>query len=213
MKKSGIFILFLALIAVGTALAIPSQSHVEKQVVEAASENSIARQFIKPTRPFGGDFSLTNHLGKASKLSDYQNDYKLVYFGFTSCPDICPLDLSAMAVAYQDLPKDVQSKVQPVFVTVDPTRDTPEKLKTFLTSFDAPIVGMTGSDEEVNKVAKLYKVFHQHVDDAGDPQVNHSAYIYFMSPKNELIGLFSHPANPDVMVDVIQREIKNDQHS
>lgn len=153
----------------------------------------------------GGDFSLTDQNGKTVTNQDFKGKLMLVYFGFTYCPDICPTDLSIMAQAMQKLGSDA-SKVAPIFITVDPERDTVAQLKSYLSNFKAPIVGLTG---DTKPAIKEYKVYAQKVQrtDLNDYTMDHSAFMYLMGRDGKYITHFAHDSAPDTIAATIKEHL------
>ncbi len=135
-------------------------------------------------------FSLVDHDGKIRTEKDFLPPYKLVYFGFTYCPLICPTELQKMAEAYQKLTPAQQSLIQPLFISVDPERDTPEALKNYVDLFLPNLVGLTGSIEQIESAKKTYGVFSHKVLEGDSYTVDHSSFIYFIGPKENLLAQF-----------------------
>ena len=112
----------------------------------------------------GGPFTLTSHDGRRVSESDFAGRYRLVYFGFTFCPDVCPTDLQVLAAGlrrFEASDAERAARVQPLFVTVDPARDTPEALRAYVANFHPRLVGLTGSEEEIARVARAYGAFER----------------------------------------------------
>lgn len=149
----------------------------------------------------GGPFRLVDASGKTVTEADFKGRFMLIYFGYTFCPDVCPAGLQVMAAALDKLgPK--ASMVVPVFITLDPERDTPPKVAEYVKSFSPRLVGLTGSAEEIAKVAKEYRVFWKKVPDdkhPGDYTLDHSSVIYLMDTKGEYATHFTHASNVDQM--------------
>ncbi len=151
----------------------------------------------------GGAFSLIDETGKPVTEKSWPGKYKLVFFGFTHCPDICPAGLSKLAALMQSYdPKG--DKLVPLFITVDPTRDTPAAMADYTSKFSPVIVGLTGSEEQIKAVENAYKVYaakrpdpapahagHEGMDMGADYGVDHSAYIYLMTPDDQLLEVFA----------------------
>jgi protein SCO1 len=151
------------------------------------------------TAAIGGAFSLTNQFGKRVSEKDFAGRYLLVFFGFTHCPDVCPAGLQVMSAALDKLGAEADG-VAPIFVTVDPARDTPEVMKTYLSAFHPRLVGLTGTESEIQAMSKTYRVFAKRVDDPGSPggyTMDHSGFIYLMDRAGAYLTHFSHSANPD----------------
>lgn len=154
----------------------------------------------------GGSFALVDHNGKPVTDRDYADSYKLVFFGFTHCPDVCPTELQKMTNVLKALGKE-GDKIQPLFITVDPGRDTPDVMKTYVENFHPRLVGLTGTDEQVKAAEKAFKVYAAKVEDPmlSDYTMNHSSYMFLMSPANELISLYtSGDSAADMVKDIMQ---------
>jgi protein SCO1/2 len=145
----------------------------------------------------GGPFRLTNQNGKTVTDADLKGKWSLVYFGYTHCPDACPTALNDISIALEDLGAK-RDAVRPVFITVDPERDTPEALKAYVTSFDAPILALTGTPDEVAQAAKGYRVYYaKHPEVGGDYSMDHSSVIYVMDPQGRFTASFTHESTPE----------------
>lgn len=155
--------------------------------------------------PVGGPFALTDQAGKLRSDGDFRGRLMLVYFGFTYCPDVCPTDLQAISLALDKLGGDADS-VQPIFITVDPERDTASHLADYVSLFHPQLIGLTGSAEAIAKVADAYKVYYAKVPlkDAGDYTVDHTAYIYLMDRDGSYLGFFPPGTSADRMVEIIR---------
>jgi protein SCO1/2 len=132
----------------------------------------------------GGPFTLTDHTGARVTSAEIIDGPALIYFGYTFCPDVCPVDVAVMASAV-DLLDQQGFKVKPVFITVDPERDTPEALAYYAEAMHPRMVGLTGTEDEIKAVANAYKVYYQRVDTADSAAgylMNHSTLTYFMMP-------------------------------
>jgi protein SCO1/2 len=154
----------------------------------------------------GGPFALTDHTGRAVTSSDVIDGPTLIYFGYTFCPDICPVDVAVMAEAV-DLLAEQGHEVTPVFITIDPARDTPEALTYYAEAMHPDMIALTGTEAEVKAAADAYKVYYQRVDledsEAGY-LMNHSVFTYFVTPDG-LKALFRNNFPPDEMVGEIAR--------
>lgn len=139
--------------------------------------------------PIGGAFELTDQAGKTVTDDTLKGKYRIVYFGFTFCPDICPTELQNISAALDGLGKDAD-RFTPVFMTIDPERDTPQAIGTYLTSFHPSFVGLTGTADQVAKAAGAYRVFYSKEvpPDAPDAYtMNHSGYVYLMDCEGRYI--------------------------
>ena len=160
----------------------------------------------------GGPFTLTAHTGQRMSDADFRGSYTLVFFGFTFCPDVCPTTLADMHAVLEALGDDAAA-VQPLFVSVDPERDTPEVLATYVAAFDDRIVGLTGTEAEIKAITEDYGVFYEYVPDEVDPEfylVNHTAAIYLMDRDGRFVRVFSTQTPTDEMVTEIRAVMAED---
>lgn len=175
------------------------------------------RQLVEPgqtgasiaTASVGGPFKLTNQDGKPFDSSALAGKPYLIFFGFTHCPDVCPTTLFELSETLKSL--GPEGKALPVvFVTVDPARDTPELLKTYLSSFDANLIGLTGSEEDLVPVVKAFRVYAKKVPlEKGDYTMDHTASVYLMDGKGRFVGTLSTQENAENRVKKIQNLIRN----
>ncbi|MBI3707827.1 MAG: SCO family protein [Proteobacteria bacterium] len=157
----------------------------------------------------GGPFSLTDQDGRRRTDGEFRGRLMLITFGYTFCPDVCPLDLQLMSDAIDALCAD-GDKVQPLFVTVDPGRDTPAVLKSYVEHFSPRIVALTGTPAETDAAARGYKVYYKvNGDPARDPNylVDHSAFIYLMGGDGRLLAYFTHETPPDKLAAAIRARL------
>lgn len=156
--------------------------------------------------PPGGDFMLHSSNGPFS-LQEQRGRVVLLYFGYTKCPDICPTSLASLAVALNQLEKEELSKVQGVFITVDPERDTLELLDDYVEYFHPSLVAVTGSKDEIAAAARFYGAKYYEVELEGSAfgyAVNHSAAIYLVTPEGELRFIFPHGTPSYVILEAIR---------
>ena len=153
---------------------------------------------IPPNVLIGGPFHLTDDRGHPVIDADYRGRWMLVYFGYTNCPDVCPLALQKITIALKNL-GPLAKQIAPLFITVDPARDTPRRLASYLENFDPRIVGVTGSDQQIAAAAKAYHVYYSssEPDKSGAYVVSHSSFFYLMDPS----GRFNALLPLDVKVD------------
>jgi protein SCO1 len=155
----------------------------------------------------GGPFSLVGADGKPVTDRNFRGRYMLIFFGFTHCPDICPAELQVIAQALEQL-GDKAKKVVPIFITLDPERDTPEAMANYVKSFGPNFVGLTGSPEAIAAAAKAYRVAYSKVenkDSAGDYSVDHSALAYLMDPEGRYVTHFSYGLSTDQMAEKLEK--------
>jgi cytochrome oxidase Cu insertion factor (SCO1/SenC/PrrC family) len=156
----------------------------------------------------GGPFALVDHTGQPRTDADFRGKLLVVYFGHTYCPDICPTDLQAIGLAVDRLGPAGES-VQPLFITVDPERDTPAHLAEYVPLFHPRLIGLTGSNEAIRGVALAYKAFYAKAPSKtqGDYTVDHTSFIYLMGPTGEYLGFLPPGTGPDRLAQVIRAHL------
>ena len=153
----------------------------------------------KQTVDIGGAFDLVNDRGETVTEADFASSYLLVSFGFTSCPDICPTALQSIGQA-MDLLGSEGEQLQPLFITLDPERDTPVVVGEYAKAFHPRLVGLTGSTTQIAGAAGAYRVYYAKVptpDDEAEYTIDHSAFIYLMGPDGAYLAHFSHNSSPE----------------
>jgi len=170
-------------------------------------DNSKVKSTIIAGAPqIGGAFSLVNNKGENVTEKDFQGKLMLVFFGYTNCPDVCPTEMSVFANVMQEL-GDEGKDVTPVFITVDPDRDTVEVVDEFVQAFDASIVGLTGTPEQINAVKKGYRIYGHAVDKEKDPEfylVDHTSFTYLMDRQGKLYTAFSYGTSAEKIIKAIK---------
>jgi protein SCO1/2 len=167
--------------------------------LEGQTQSSTGRVAI------GGPFSLVDTTGQRRTEKDYAGKPMLVFFGFTNCPDVCPSGLQTLTVALDKL-GDKANGLTPLFITVDPERDTPQSLAAYIKSFHPRIQGLTGTPDEVNAAVKAYRVYAVKVTDAKDPtryNIDHSSFFYLMNSRGEYVKHFPHSTDANVLADAL----------
>ena len=141
----------------------------------------------------GGPFNLVNQDGKRVTEKDFRGTYMLVFFGYTYCPDVCPTTLQVMTAALDAMGAKAAS-IQPIFVTIDPERDTPEILKAYVGNFGSRLIGLTGGAEDIAAAARAYRVYYKKIDQPGgkDYLMDHSSIIYLMGPDGAFLKHFTY---------------------
>jgi cytochrome oxidase Cu insertion factor (SCO1/SenC/PrrC family) len=155
--------------------------------------------------PIGGSFSLTDHNGQRRADTDFRGKLLLVYFGFTFCSDACPIDLQSIATALDRL-GPAGEQVQPLFISIDPEKDTPAQLKSYVALFHPRLIGLTGGTDEIRRVARAYKVYYAKTTPAklDSTGFDHTGFVFLVGKNGEYLG-FLPPGTPaDRMVEVIQ---------
>ena len=155
----------------------------------------------------GGQFQLIDQNGKPFSDANLKGKWHLIFFGYTHCPDACPTALNEMSLALDRLGIK-RDEVGVVFITVDPERDTPEVMKSYVQSFDAPIIALTGSPEAVAQAAKAYRVYYaKHPRGDGEYDMDHSAVIYVMNPEGRFTATFTPDSTADAIAQRLQKLI------
>ncbi len=159
----------------------------------------------------GGPFALTNQDGKRVTEQDFRGKYMLVAFGYTSCPDVCPAELQTMANAMDEL-KDKADQVNPIFVTVDPERDTVQQMASYVKNFSPRFIGLTGTADEIKQAARAYRVYYAKAEDKSSALgylMDHSAFIYLMSPQGEYVTHFNYGTPPEKIASTIEKAMES----
>ncbi len=150
----------------------------------------------------GGPFELTDHTGKKVTDRDYRGKFMLVYFGFTYCPDVCPTELQHIAGALDIIGEKRRRHLVPLFVTIDPERDTRELMATYVDNFHPDLVGLTGTPEQIRKIAKSYRVYFRKVKEKDSPDgytMDHSALVFLMDDQGRYIRHFAYGTDAKTM--------------
>lgn len=160
--------------------------------------------------PIGGGFTLVDQNGERRTEQDFRGRFMLVYFGYTFCPDMCPLGLQTMTAAVDALPPELQERVVPVFVTIDPERDTVPVVREYVGQFHPRLVGLTGSEAEVADAARAWRVYVRKAEPAEDGSylVDHSTFTYLMGPDGRYVAHFGHSATPEEMAERVEAAIR-----
>lgn len=162
--------------------------------------------------PLGGDFKLVGHDGKPFDSRSLRGSVVWVFFGYTTCPDVCPTTLARLTKAREILKEEKMALlVRSAFITVDPERDPPETLQKYLSYFSLPVNGITGPPEEIAAVAKSYGAAYEKVDSgsAGGYLVNHSTYVYLLDGQGRLRHLFGHSDSPERIAEMTMRLLRD----
>jgi protein SCO1 len=153
----------------------------------------------------GGPFRLTDQNGKPFTDADLKGKWNLLFFGYTHCPDTCPTVLNEIALALDKLGKG-RDQVRVIFISVDPERDTPDVLKSYVQSFDAPIVALSGTADELKQAANDYRVYYaKHPRPDGGYDMDHSAVIYVLDPQGRFTATFTPDAQADAIATRLQK--------
>jgi protein SCO1/2 len=181
-------------------------------MVAAACSSGAADPPLKGAA-IGGHFTLTGHTGRKASDTNFRGKYLILYFGFTHCPDVCPTDLLTIGQALRLFEKKDAARaarVQPLFITVDPERDTPRVLAQYVESFHPRLIGLTGTPQEIAAVAKLYGIYYakQPVAGASGYTMNHSRISYLFGPKGEPIAILPAEEGADKVAAELDRWVR-----
>lgn len=186
---------------IANRMAPEPPTEAEKQ----RTADEIAREIIT------GEFSLIDHRGLSVTDEDFRGSWLLIFFGYTHCPDVCPTTLGTVGIIMDELGADADA-VQPLFISIDPARDTPEIMADYVGSFHPRMIGLTGSEEQVAAAAKSHRAYYAKVplykgDEVrtDDYAMDHSALLYLMDPE----GVYAAAFSPTDTVDKIVRDIRD----
>ncbi|KAL6519470.1 hypothetical protein OROGR_018790 [Orobanche gracilis] len=157
----------------------------------------------------GGPFSLIDHNGKSVTDKDFMGRWNLIYFGFTHCPDICPDELQKLVEAIDKIKEKSGMEVVPVFISVDPERDSVEQVREYVKEFHPKLIGLTGSSDEIKKAARAYRVYYMKTEEEGsDYLVDHSIVMYLMDPNMQFAKFFGKNFDAISLAEGVIQEIK-----
>ena len=195
---------------VAMALLIPQLAACNPASTEGG--NPATEPPLKGTK-IGGSFTLTNQDGGKTSDADFEGQYRIIYFGYTFCPDVCPVDLQRLMQGLMKAEKEdpeLANKVQPIFITIDPERDQPKQLKQYVSAFHPRLVGLTGTADEIADVAKKYLIIYDKREDDGASEylMDHSRQGYLFGPSGEPLALLPYDGTPQQIADEIRRWVK-----
>jgi protein SCO1 len=196
----------LSLTVVAVALFLGASPPLSAEDAPSAAE--LMDDLMWGRTPVGGPFDLIDHTGRRRADAEFRGKFLLVYFGYSYCPDVCPTDLMAIAAA-MDLLGPVGGDVQPLFITIDPERDTVEHLADYVTAFHPSLIGLTGTPEEIRKVALAYKAFYVKVEapDGSDYAIDHTGFIYLIGPNGQYLGFFPPNTTAERLAKIIRQQL------
>ena len=158
----------------------------------------------------GGPFKLTDHNGIERDSREFRGRLMLIYFGYTFCPDVCPTALQIMNLALENL-KSKAKQIQPIFISIDPTRDTPKILKNYVKNFYPSLIGFTGKEKSIKDVAKKYRVYFAKAStknpklETTDYLMDHSSILFLLDRKGRYLSHFNHQSQPEAITKVLQK--------
>jgi cytochrome oxidase Cu insertion factor (SCO1/SenC/PrrC family) len=172
------------------------------------SPTELIEGLLSGRAPVGGPFQLTDQTGHRRTDADFRGKLVVLYFGYTYCPDVCPTELQSIALALDKLGPAAES-VQPLFITVDPERDTPARLADFVSSFHPRLIGLTGSVADIRKTAIAYRTFFvkNGASTPGDYSVDHTGFIYLVGKDGRYLGFLPPGSTPDAIADAIRARL------
>ncbi len=201
--KKGALIAIAAVLAVAVVAAFIM---VRKYAPPPArGDNAVIR--LGPSAEIGGPFSLVDPGGRAVTDRDFLGRHMLIYFGYSSCPDVCPLDLKRMATALDILGPEGKSVV-PVFITIDPERDKAKRLGDYVRAFHPRMVGLTGSRAAIRAVTNAYKVFYRKADQGAEYLMDHTSFVYVIGPKGAVRSIIRAGTAPEIMAREIRHQLQ-----
>jgi len=205
-----LLILVLALIAAG-ALAVVSVLRVMGPAPRTLTSGSavVGKTMRTGTAAIGGPFTLVSTNGENVTDQSFRGKWLLIFFGYTSCPDLCPTALANVSAALEKFGPDT-SQLQPLFITVDPQRDTREVMANYLKSFDARILGLTGTQAQIDGVTKNYRVYvalDKSERGGDDYLVSHSAYLYLMDPRGKFVNVIEGKEDGEAIAAWLRKEM------
>ena len=158
----------------------------------------------------GGPFTLVDKAGKSVRWSDFKGRYRIVYFGYAYCPDVCPMDVQSLMKGYRLFKKDspeLADDIQPIFITIDPERDTPAVVGEFTAAFSDQLIGLTGTPGQVKQAARAFSVYYTKGETSGEGgyRMDHSRAAYLMGRKGEPIALLPTDKGPQAVADELAR--------
>ncbi|KAK7339906.1 hypothetical protein VNO77_20592 [Canavalia gladiata] len=201
---------FLLLVLTGAGLVFYYDREKKHHIEEIHTASEAVKQGPSAGKAaIGGPFRLINHHGKYVTDKDFLGKWTLLYFGFTHCPDICPDELQKLAAAVDKIKEKAGIETVPVFISVDPERDTVEQVGEYVKEFHPKLIGLTGSPDEIKNVARAYRVYYMKTaEEDSDYLVDHSIVIYLMSPDMEFVKFFGKNNDVDSLAEGVIKEVK-----
>ncbi|KAL2330728.1 hypothetical protein Fmac_018309 [Flemingia macrophylla] len=201
---------FVLLVITGAGLVFYYNREKKRHIEEIRNRTEAVKQGPSAGKAaIGGPFRLINHLGKYVTDKDFLGKWTLIYFGFTHCPDICPDELQKLAAAVDKIKEKSGIETVPVFISVDPERDTVEQVGEYVREFHPKLIGLTGTPDEIKNVARAYRVYYMKTaEEDEDYLVDHSIVIYLMSPDMEFVKFFGKNNDVDSLTNGVIKEIK-----
>ncbi|KAL8036748.1 hypothetical protein ABFX02_12G179000 [Erythranthe guttata] len=201
---------FFLLLCTGAGLVFYYDREKKRHIEGMSNASNAVRQGPSVGKAaIGGPFNLIDHNGKSVSDKDFLGKWNVLYFGFTHCPDICPDELQKLASAVDKIKEKSGIEVVPVFISVDPERDTVEQVHEYVKEFHPKLIGLTGSTDEIKKTARAYRVYYMKTEEEGsDYLVDHSIVMYLMDPNMQFVKFFGKNFDDASLADGVIQEIK-----
>ncbi|KAI7730509.1 hypothetical protein M8C21_028831 [Ambrosia artemisiifolia] len=201
---------FLLLVATGAGVVFYYDQEKKRHIEDINASSSAVKQGPSAGKAaIGGPFNLIDHNGRSVTENDFKGKWTLIYFGFTHCPDICPDELQKLAAAIDKIKAKAGYEIVPVFISVDPERDTVEQVGEYVKEFHPKLIGLTGDPDEIKKAARAYRVYYMKTEEEGsDYLVDHSIIMYLMDPNMDFVKFFGKNNDVDALSEGIINEIK-----
>jgi cytochrome oxidase Cu insertion factor (SCO1/SenC/PrrC family) len=207
-QKYAIWLAIAAIVIVAATgvVAVMRMEHKTAPVKTAqASDQRPGATQIAASVSIGGPFTMVDQNGESVTADTYDGRYRIMFFGYTHCPDFCPTKLFHIHQMLDQLPSEMTARIAPIFVSVDPERDTAPILKEYLEALDPRLIGLTGTLEQVDAIAKAYRVYYRKAE-SEDPEyysMDHSTFTYVMGPDNDFIDVISYDTPVEAMVEKV----------
>ncbi|MEO7053525.1 MAG: SCO family protein [Rhizomicrobium sp.] len=167
----------------------------------------LGRNVVTGQIAVGGPYALTDQDGKPRASTDFGGKYQLIYFGYTFCPDVCPTTLALMAATVDKMGTD-KDRIVPVFITIDPERDTPDAIKKYVAAFGPQFVGLTGTPDQIAKVEKEFRVYAKKGPvENGSYAMDHSSVMYLMGPDGKLVSFYDEATTPEDLAQQLKSKL------
>ena len=195
------------ILSIAASLLLAGAGWSRAQSPEETSAARLMDDLMWNRGPIGGPFALVDQTGKPRADKDFRGKLLLIYFGYSFCPDVCPTDLQQIGLAVDQLGA-AGGAVQPLFITLDPERDTATHLAEYVPLFHPRLIGLTGSAEQIRRVALAYKVYYaKYPPDSPDYVIDHSSFIYLVDEAGQYIGFFPPGTTADRMIEIIRTHL------
>jgi cytochrome oxidase Cu insertion factor (SCO1/SenC/PrrC family) len=185
-------------------------------IILAVIVAALALTTLKPaqigsgTASIGGPFTMVNQKGETVTEKNYAGQYMLMFFGFTNCGDVCPAELQVMAAAFAEM-GPLADRITPIFVSIDPERDTPQVMANYVKNFHPRLQGLTGSAEQIATFARAYHIYYQKVPNANDPkdyEMDHSSILYLMGPDGKFVKYFPYTTDAKLLAEDLKKVLQ-----